>query len=313
MDCLNLRQDNDERLIILDWLTPFDYGAQQSDTISRRQNGTGQWFLDSPEFRALQKAELKTLFCPGIPGAGKTTLTSIVVDKLTEHFNNDDTVFVAYIYCNYRPKFSQGIADLLASLLKQMAQHNYPLPESVKLLYDKHINKRTRPSLDEISKTLTLVATTFSKGFIIVDALDECETSDGCRSRLLSEIFGLQKKCGLHFFATSRFIPDIMAAFHGRASLEIRAAHEDVQKYVEERLKEPPLVLKHRADLRDDLVLGIVTTVDGMYAALYSRQENANFTQVFASKTASRFLNLKAKSEEDEGSTSSVTLRVRSI
>ena len=71
---------------LLDWLTPLDYTAQQHDFVNRRQAGTGQWLLDSAEFQAWLEADHQTLFCPGIPGAGKTILTSIVVEELTTRF-----------------------------------------------------------------------------------------------------------------------------------------------------------------------------------------------------------------------------------
>ena len=32
---------------IMEWLSPTDFTAQQHDIITRRQEGTGQWFLDS--------------------------------------------------------------------------------------------------------------------------------------------------------------------------------------------------------------------------------------------------------------------------
>ncbi|RYP28170.1 hypothetical protein DL767_007318 [Monosporascus sp. MG133] len=102
IDLLNQRQDDHDRRAVLDWLTPIDYAAQQSDFITRRQAGTGQWLLDSPEFRAWLQAGKRTLFCPGIPGAGKTILTSIVVDELTCRFTDDETVGIAYVYCNFR-------------------------------------------------------------------------------------------------------------------------------------------------------------------------------------------------------------------
>lgn len=45
-------QHTQENQTILDWFTPFDYGPQQSDFISRRQQGTAQWFLESREYQA---------------------------------------------------------------------------------------------------------------------------------------------------------------------------------------------------------------------------------------------------------------------
>jgi hypothetical protein len=44
------RESGREHQAILDWLTPIDYSAQQSDIISRRQEGTGEWLLYSREF-----------------------------------------------------------------------------------------------------------------------------------------------------------------------------------------------------------------------------------------------------------------------
>jgi hypothetical protein len=112
--------DRKEDLEILNWLTPIDYGPQHSDFLKRRQLGTGQWLLATAEYQTWQNTDKQTLFCPGIPGAGKTILTSIVVDDLMTRFQNDLTIGIAYIYCNFRRKDEQKINDLLASLLKQL-------------------------------------------------------------------------------------------------------------------------------------------------------------------------------------------------
>ncbi|KAK4213049.1 hypothetical protein QBC37DRAFT_423640 [Rhypophila decipiens] len=169
-----------ERKTILEWLTPIDYTSQQIDFIKRRQSGTGQWLLDSRDFQEWLKGGQKTLFCPGIPEAGKTILTAVVIEYLINRYHNDPTVGIAYIYCNFRQTDKQTLDDLLASLLRQLAESLPPLPQPVTDLYERHKTKRTRPSTAELSKALQGI-NAFSRAFVLVDALDECQTSNECR------------------------------------------------------------------------------------------------------------------------------------
>ncbi|KAF5227359.1 hypothetical protein FAUST_11836 [Fusarium austroamericanum] len=263
--------DRKEDVEILDWLTPIDYGPQQSDYFSTRQPATGNWLLQSEEFLDWLAASKQTLFCPGMPGAGKTILTSIVVDSLNSKFDNDSEIGIAYIYCNFRRQHEQKIGDLLASVLKQLTQCRSCLPDSVKSLYDSHKTKRTRPSVDEILGLLQSVAAMHSRVFIIIDALDECLASDGCRTRFLSELFNLQTRHGTNIFATSRFIPEIMDSFETSLSIEIRASPDDVARYLEGHIEQLPSFVQHDRQLQEEITTGISEAVDGMFllAQLY--------------------------------------------
>ena len=270
MDQLNQRQHNQEccqeHQIIVDWLTPIDYAPQQSDFVARRQEGTGQWLLDSKEFNEWLDQSKQTLFCPGIPGAGKTIITSIVVHHLHTKFRSDPTVGIAYLYCNFRRQHEQKPTDLLLSLLKQLVQEQPSIPESVKNLYTHHKGKRTRPSFDEISKVMHPILSDYSRSFIIIDALDECQATDGSRSKLLSEILGLQAKTGARLFITSRYLPEIMKEFEGITSLEIRASDKDVLRYIDGRIS---WLLRSRIsryqDLQNTIRKEVLKAVDGMY------------------------------------------------
>jgi hypothetical protein len=261
VDRINQRQDEQDRLAILNWLTPIDYTSQQNDFINRRQPGTGQWLLHSQEYQAWLKTSQLTLFCPGIPGAGKTILTSIVVDDLTARFSNDSNTGIAYIYCNFRRQDEQKVDSLLASLLKQLAERQSSLPGTVKDLYDRHNTNRKRPSLDEVLTVLQSVVALYSRVFIVVDALDECQVSDGFRMRFLSEIFGLQAKCGLNIFATSRPILEVAEEFRGSTTLEIRAHDEDVRKYLDHQILRSSLKLL--LTYREEIKTEITKVVDG--------------------------------------------------
>ncbi|KAF7960203.1 hypothetical protein EAE96_001801 [Botrytis aclada] len=250
---------------ILNWLTLIDYTSQQHDFITQRQADTGQWLLDSSVFTEWVNSDKQKLFCPGIPGAGKTILASIVVEELVNRFRNEKDVGIAYLYCNFRRQHDQKIDDLLLSLLKQLSGHNSSLPGAVKDLFNLNSRVRARPSTEEISSTLKSVIDSYSKVFIVVDALDECQTADGCRMKFLSEIFQLHETFQLSLFATSRHIPDIEEKFNGSMRLEIRASDKDVEKYLDGHISQLPGYVCKSKDLQNEVKTAIIKAVDGMF------------------------------------------------
>ena len=268
MDLLHERQDNrenrKEHRAIVDWLTPIDYAPQQNDFMSRRQEGTGKWLLDSDEFQEWVDQKQHTLFCPGIPGAGKTMITSIVVDSLCSQFENDGSIGIAYLYCNFRQQQDQRPVDLLASLLGQLVQRQPSVPTSMKSLYEHCQVKRMRPSFDEISEVFQSILTSYSRTFIVIDALDECGTFDGGCRKLLCEIFNLQAKTRTSLFATSRFIPGITEQFRGSLSLEIRANDGDVRRYLDGHMSQLRPFVSRKPDLQEEIKTEIIKAVDGM-------------------------------------------------
>jgi NACHT domain len=229
------RQYDREQQAILDWLTSVDYSTQQNDFIARRQEGTGEWLVESDEFQKWENNERGILFCPGIPGSGKTMMVSIVIDHLFKKFRNDPGIGIAFVYCNFRQQQEQRLIDLFSSLLKQFSRGHPLLPECVTKLHKDHERNQTRPSFDEISSALYSVIVNCSRAFIIIDALDECSGVDRVLSQFMEELFSLQVKTGSSVFATSRPILGIPKDFESRGSsiLEIRARDEDMRRYAE--------------------------------------------------------------------------------
>ena len=107
------------------------------------------------------------------------------------------------------------------------------MPDSMKMFYDRHKDKRTRPSPDEILEVLHSVTAYYSKTFIIVDASDKCQANNSCRARFLSELFHLHAKCGVNLFVNSRFNCDIIERFDRTVSLDVRACDGDMLRYIE--------------------------------------------------------------------------------
>lgn len=250
---------------ILRWLTPIDFATQQNDFISRRQEGTGRWLLDSDEFQEWVNQSGRTMFCPGIPGAGKTILASIVVDHLYNQYHGDPTTGIAYIYFNFRRQHEQNPEGIISSLLKQLLREQAPLPYNIEVLCMRHSHKQTRPSLSEVATVLRYVVAKYSRIFIIIDALDECQVSGEGRRKFLSEISNLRRQTQANLFVTSRFIPEIENEFEGSVSVEIRACGDDVRRYLEGHISQLPSFVSRNVDLQEEIVTEITQAVDGMY------------------------------------------------
>ena len=133
-----------QHLAVMHWLSPIDFAAQQHNIISRKEEGTGQWFLDSAEFEAWQQWPEKTLFCPGIPGAGKTMMAAIAIDYLCKRAQTED-IGIAYVFCAYKNQLEQTVSALLAAVLKQLVQSRPDVAAPITQMYENHQKHKTQP------------------------------------------------------------------------------------------------------------------------------------------------------------------------
>jgi hypothetical protein len=254
-------QGRQRHRLIMDWLSLADFPAQQSDFIARRQADTGLWFLNSPEFTRWVHGLSETLFCPGIPGAGKTMMSAITVDYLQNKIQTAD-VGVAYLYCNYKGQADQTASSLLAAILKQLVQDQTSIAEPLSKLYDHHEVRRTRPSLKETHNVLQSVLAGYSRVYVVIDALDECDSDH--RLELLSKLRSLQSKADLRLMATSRFLPVITEEFNGVPQLEVQADDADVKRFVNGQIKRLPRCVQRDDTLQIMIQDKITEAVGGM-------------------------------------------------
>ncbi|KAI4087071.1 MAG: hypothetical protein L6R37_008361 [Teloschistes peruensis] len=262
VDTIRQEQNSAKHHRLLEWVSASDYPLQQSDIIKRRQEGTGQWFLDAPEVARWLKETGTTLFCPGIKGAGKTMIAAIAIDHLLK-LAQSSSHGVAYVYCNYKAQEEQDVSSLLAAILKQLVQDRLSTVEHIEWLHQKHASKGTKPSLDEIYNTLRDVLSHYPTVHIVIDALDECQ--DGTRHHFLAKLRDLQAGRNVRLIVTARSIPDIEDAFRGALRLKVQASEEDVKRFVAGQIYRLPRCIQRDPALQDLVQEKIIDAVDGMF------------------------------------------------
>jgi hypothetical protein len=256
--------DDQKRDKILKWISSSNFPSQQSDLIARRQEGTGLQFLLSPEFVAWRDGPKQSIFCPGMPGAGKTMMAAITIDHLSKTIRSR-SAGLAYIFCNYKTQGDQNVTNLLGAILKQLVQDRPTMPYSVSRLYEKYSPRGTSITFEDCIGTLESVCGTYPAVYIIVDALDECSNrNDGTRSRLLKVLFDLQRIVDVRLMVTSRSIPDIVEEFLNVPMMEIRATAEDVKQFVSDRIYQLPKCVRGDDELKRLVMDKVVQAADGM-------------------------------------------------
>ncbi|OBT88430.1 hypothetical protein VE02_03298 [Pseudogymnoascus sp. 03VT05] len=261
---IQVGQDRQQNQQLLQWISSTDFPSQLSDIIARRQAGTCQWFLELSEFNNWLSGTEKTLFCPGIPGAGKTMVSAIAVDQLYETTHNH-SIGVAYVFCNYKMQSEQNTLTLLSAILKQQVQAQPSAPEAANALYKLHSDRGTMATLDEISNILKVTLKSFSTVYVVVDALDECSDEHKTPLRLLERLRDLQNDRDIRLMITSRFIPEIQEEFKSAPKLEVRANPEDVAKFVKGKILRLHRCVQRDDELKREVEERIVEAVDGMF------------------------------------------------
>jgi hypothetical protein len=112
-------------------------------------------------------------------------------------------------------------------------------------------------------------AAQYSRIFLVIDALDECQASEGRRSCFLKSIFDLQSATEANIFATSRDIPNIVSESQGVLRKDVQASKKDVLEYIDGQVSNPHRFVKLDNNLKYQVKTKISEAVNGMYAALH--------------------------------------------
>ncbi|CAG8428470.1 unnamed protein product [Penicillium salamii] len=251
----------------LQWLNPIDYTSQHAYLLEQRAEGTGEKLLSSNIYLTWLDTKSSTLFGTGMPGAGKTITSAIVVDNLKRIYGKEKDVGIAYLYCDPERNPDQSVKVLLASLLEQLCGGNPRFQNLARDCLGDVKDKPTAQQLDSISKALRLVASSYSRVFIVVDGLGEYNLEAGCRERLLSEIQSLKSKATINLFATARSTV-AHECLKGCTSFIIEAEKEDIQRYLNSNIGQVPKFVGKDSPLQRDIEKSISLKAHGLYVSI---------------------------------------------
>lgn len=155
-------------------------------------------------------------------------LRSIVVKHL-QSISSSDTA-VVFAYCRYMDQYNTQ--DILASLLKQLAQNHTFILKIVAEFFTVHRKDKTQPKEGELLEILSRSMSLLSKVYVVLDALDEFPEKH--RYSLIKNLKSL--KCCL--FLTSRELVSSDNLVADSVVIPIMADNEDIERFVNEKFEQ---------------------------------------------------------------------------
>ncbi|KAF8247054.1 hypothetical protein K440DRAFT_661671 [Wilcoxina mikolae CBS 423.85] len=278
-----------KRNTILQWLSSAPYPQHHENVQEGILENTGEWLLQHETFRRWQTSSASTiLWLHGIPGAGKTKLTSVVLDSLLNpptivSQNNGEAV--AYFYCNRNELQRQNPEVILRTIIQQLSSYgNSGLPKCVISKY-KERNKNgvaLGPPLFHDSLNLLIeILDIHSSTVIVIDALDEIDSKFRRQEFLQALKYIISASQNLvKLFVASRDDTDISLALDNVPNLYINAEDnkDDIERFIKHEVARS---ISQGKLLQVSKNLGrLPETLEGAYSQIYNTIKNGRSPEV---------------------------------
>jgi Cdc6-like AAA superfamily ATPase len=249
------------------WLDAPDPSTNLSKARRLHLKGSGQWFLDSAAFASWKAAPSGSLWLNGIPGCGKTIMSSTVIKKLQAD-DPRETGPLVYFFFSFAEDKKQTAEHCVRSLIDQLWREAPARSDDVEKLFHASNDGEKQPSWDALLSTLEALISRYRYVRIVLDALDECQD----RKSLLPWLVRLISLENTQTIVTSRREHDITAALHecipSKCTVPLQSATiaDDIQAYVQDRLREgsgfKKIAKEHR--IRNEIENTLIQKADGM-------------------------------------------------
>ncbi|KAI9704411.1 MAG: hypothetical protein M1836_007274 [Candelina mexicana] len=257
-----------EQREIYDWLAKTDPTSNFNAARQLHEVTTGNWFIEGKEYLSWKTTAHSFLWLHGIPGSGKTVLSSTIVNDLILATKNQVSKLVAYYYFDFNDPQKQQVRQLIGSITTQVCAASEDVPKCLKELYLECRTGTQQPSQASLLNVLRQMLNDSAEAYLVFDALDECSERD--------DLFPLiQSICDwelphLHILATSRQERDIDEALKPLVSTEIPIQNSqvdaDILVHVKSRMKGQKLKRwAKRQEVSTEIESKLVSGAAGMF------------------------------------------------
>jgi len=209
-----------------------------------RQSNTGLWLLESDQYRSLKDGRVQAIWLYGIPGCGKSVLSSTIIDDLHQFCGSGTRSIVLYFYFDFSDPLKQTPDSMIRSIITQLVRNVSVIPDAVAKLVSLLKSSNRPVMIEEYLRALQYLIQGFPRVFLVLDALDECNRH-GTGMKELRKILTTITKWNiptLHLIVTSRRERDIESLLNvlvtnpNIISIQSDIVDKDIQLYVRERL-----------------------------------------------------------------------------
>ncbi|KAI9671036.1 MAG: hypothetical protein M1831_005121 [Alyxoria varia] len=133
-------------------------------------------------------------------------------------------------------------------------------------MYEKHARSKTRPSLDEVFELFGHICESFSKVYVVLDALDEAPNRNEERIILLKQLKRSASNASVIIF--SRPLSELESVLKDTRRINVESQDEDIECYMSERLSSCESIQVHfRKDqtLKQRIMDAVVPKARGMF------------------------------------------------
>ncbi|KAL8802386.1 MAG: hypothetical protein Q9182_003876, partial [Xanthomendoza sp. 2 TL-2023] len=258
---------------ITKWLSVPDPSVNYNEARQRRQASTGKWFTNDSKYAAWKTEPNSIMWLHGIPGCGKTILSSTIIQDLLNLRQHYDSYAVAYFYFDANRADTQSPSKMIRSLLLQISGQGAATFQVLERMYwsSQEGSDHRQPTAESVLHCLREATWNLSAVYLVIDALDEC-TSRSELLRLLRQI-NAWSLAQVHMLLTSQRVGDITEVLESfiphRSIMTIQGpgVDEDIRTYVRSQFQYGALLERwhEQREIREEIEMRLMAKADGMF------------------------------------------------